>query len=475
MHKNTMNNPIKFGTDGWRAVIAKDFTFDNLSRISLATAKWIKSQAAELGKSPSVMIGFDCRFNGKLFAMHTANLLAQEGIKVFISPDFTSTPMVSLATSQRQTIAGIVITASHNPPEYSGFKIKGHFGGPAFPSMISQIEDYISDEVPEYKDLFEILLKEKKIEYYDQEALYINHLRQTFQIDKIKASKLNLAYDAMYGAGQNVMRKLLPQTLEHRCTYNPSFMGQAPEPIERNLIEFKKLIREKNIHWGLATDGDADRVGLFDENAFFVDSHHLILLLIIYLTEYKKLSGKVVYTFSCTQKIEQLCQKINLPYEVTKIGFKYIGEIMACENVLIGGEESGGIAVTGHLPERDGIYIGMMILDYMAESGKKLTELITDLYKKVGPFSVQRSDLHIHDADKSRIWDMLKTDSIQQIGGINVKSIQKLDGFKLLLDNNTWVMIRPSGTEPVLRIYAEAETANKANQIIDATRNIIKA
>lgn len=457
-----MIQTIKFGTDGWRAIIAKEYTFDNLARVVEATSIWLKT----ITETPSIILGYDCRFNGKLFAQHAANVFAQNGVKVFLSHTFASTPMVSLAAFKRQTTAGIIITASHNPAEYSGYKIKGGYGGPAYPSMIEAVEREIPDEAKEYEDKFTSLLDSKHIEYYDIEALYINHIKESFDLKAIRESGLRIGYDAMYGAGQHVIRKVLPDAICIHASFNPSFKGVAPEPIEKNLGVFEDLIRQEYIQVGLATDGDADRIGLYDENANFVDSHHILLLLIDYLVKYKGLTGKVVTTFSCTKKISRLCAHYNLPHQITKIGFKYICEIMLNENVIVGGEESGGLAVAGHIPERDGIFIGLTVMELMAKTGKKLTELIQDIYDIVGPFATGRNDLHLTEEKKQAIIAACKAGKFTQFGDYKVEQTEDLDGYKYHFANDAWMMVRPSGTEPILRVYAEAENKEKVADIL---------
>lgn len=476
-----MATPIKFGTDGWRAVIAREFTYANLARVTEATGLWLKQQTVNLSQQgqPQVMLGYDCRFEGAAFARACANQLAQQGIKVFLSPGFVSTPMVSLATLQRQCTAGIILTASHNPPEYSGFKIKAHYGGPATASIISAVEALIPDAAADYPDRFDALVESRQIEYYDMEALYLNHVKQTFDFAAIQQSGLAIGYDAMYGAGQTAMRKLFspkdfPQQHFLHAEFNPSFLGQAPEPIERNLGPFQALMRDKQIPWGLATDGDADRIGLFDERGRFIDSHHILLLLVHYLHQVKGMRGRVVFTFSCTNKIAKLCEAYGIPYTITKIGFKYIAEIMTQEPVLVGGEESGGIAVMGHAPERDGIYIGLMLLEAMAKSGKTLGQLIDEVYAVVGPFSVERNDLHLTEAQKQAVLKQAKGGGWRAFGPFNVMKEEATDGFKYHLQQNAqpvgWVLIRPSGTEPVLRVYAEAPDRATAEMILSATQ-----
>lgn len=467
-----MMSQIKFGTDGWRAIIADGYTVENLTRVTEATALWLKKHHAK----PSVMIGYDCRFNGPLFTRTVANVMAQMGVKVFVPNNFVSTPMVSLAVHKRQIDAGIVITASHNPPEYSGFKIKGSFGGPATPEMIAEVEALIPDEAGVFPMKFDALADGGMIEYFDMESVYMNHIRDSFDMKLIKESGLHIGYDAMYGAGQRAFRKALPNATLLHAEYNPSFMGTAPEPIEKNLGEFQQLIRENGIDIGLATDGDADRIGLFDEEGTFVDSHHILLLLVHYLAKAKGMTGKVVITFSVTPKVAKLAKMYSLPVQVTPVGFKYICEIMLNENVLVGGEESGGIAVAGHIPERDGIYIGLMVAEMMAHSGKKLTELVQEIYDIVGAFVFQRRDLHLPEAQKQAVIAQCKAGTFQDFGPYQVQLTEDLDGFKFTVQDEQWVMIRPSGTEPVLRIYAESSTREGANDILDhVIRTVLEA
>lgn len=455
---------IKFGTDGWRAIIAKEFTFENLARVTEATVTWLKSEFEQ----PSVVLGYDCRFIGNLFARHSANIFAQNGVKVFLSPSFVSTPMISLAAFKRQTSAGIILTASHNPAEYSGYKIKGGYGGPAYPSIIDAVESQIPEKAAIYSDKFEELVESKMIEYFDMEALYINHIKESFDIKLIRESGIKIGHDAMFGAGQKVMRKILPDTMMLHANFNPSFNGVAPEPIEKNLVQFEHLILQEGIQVGLATDGDADRIGLYDENAHFVDSHHILLLLINYMYNYKGMKGKVVTTFSCTKKIARLCEHYGLEHQITKIGFKYICEIMLNENVIVGGEESGGLAVAGHIPERDGIYIGLTVMELMAKTGKKLTELVQEIYDIVGTFATGRNDLHITEEKKQSVIADCKAGKFTKFGNYEVRQVEDLDGFKFHFDNDEWMMIRPSGTEPVLRVYAEAANSDLVNAILKA-------
>jgi phosphomannomutase len=307
----------------------------------------------------------------------------------------------------------------------------------------------------------------------DLESEYIDHVKKNFDLDSIRKSGLNLAYDAMYGAGQNVMRRLFPDITLLHCDDNPGFRGQAPEQIDKNLDEFRTLIKNaKNIDCGLVTDGDADRLGMYDGNGNFIDSHHIILLLIHYLVKYKGKKGKVCVAFSTTPKVEKICKHYGLPLETVKIGFKYICEIMLKEDVLLGGEESGGIAITGHIPERDGIWMGLVIWEFMAKSGKKLPELIKEVYDIVGAFSFERGDLHLKEDLKKKIVENTANNFYRSFGNYKVKRIEDLDGYKYFFDDNNdeWLLIRASGTEPVLRTYAESGTREGAFAILEAAR-----
>ena len=463
---------IKFGTDGWRAIIADDFTVENVARVTIATADWIIKN----NKTKKVVVGHDCRFAGELFAETATKVFAAKGIKVFLAKGFVSTPMISLGTKQFSASIGVIITASHNPPSYNGYKLKSEFGGPLSPVKVQEIEDIIPEKsaMDLQSKSIDDLIAEGKVEIIPLEQIYIDHVKKNFDLNMIQNSKLSLAYDAMYGAGQRVIPQILPSTILLHCDYNPSFKGQAPEPIHKNLIEFSELIKNtKSINCGLATDGDADRIGLYNSSGEFVDSHHIILLLIHYLVKYKKMSGKVVTAFSTTPRVKKMCDHYGLESEVVKIGFKYIADIMVDQDVLVGGEESGGIAIKGHIPERDGIWMGLVIWEFMAKSGKTLEELVAEIYAIVGSFAFERNDLHLKEEQKEKIVAQTKNGGWKNFGSYQVKNVESIDGFKYYFDNDEWVMIRPSGTEPVLRLYAESDTLTNARKIIDAVKETI--
>lgn len=461
---------IKFGTDGWRAIIAKDYTIENLHRVSKATADWLNKNY----ESPVVVIGYDCRFGGKMFAENSAAVLADQGIKVLMGHKFVSTPMISLGVVKLKGSMGVVITASHNPPSYNGFKLKADFGGPSSPETISEVESLIPDEVYTPEKSYAKHLEEGKIEVVDLEGIYLKEVEEKFDLDAIKNSGIGVAYDAMYGAGMDVLKRILPDAHLLHADFNPSFKGQAPEPLHKNLQELSSLIKENdNIHFGMATDGDADRIGLYNASGEFVDSHKTLLLLTHYQHKFKGLTGKVATTFSVTNKLRQLCNAYDLPIEITKIGFKYLCGIMVNENVIVGGEESGGIAISGHVPERDGIWIALTVLEFMAKTGKSLDDLMQEIYAVVGEFEFKRNDLHVENDLKWAIMDNCKAGKYTQFGSLQVERVEEIDGFKFFFSDDEWVMIRPSGTEPVLRVYCEAQDMNRVDEILGEVEKAI--
>lgn len=467
---HAMSN-IKFGTDGWRAIIADDFTVDNVRRVATATARWLLKNQKE---RPAAVVGHDCRFGGELFARTTAQILCAHNIKTYLAEGFVSTPMVSLGTRHHQAGMGVVITASHNPPAYNGYKLKGQHGGPSPAAVVAEVEALI----PEKNDVVPVSLQAYEagglLEYVDLESLYLQHVRNYFDLERINQAGIIVAYDAMYGAGQRVVPALLKNTILLHCDDNPSFRGQAPEPLDRNLGELASTIRNApgNVV-GLATDGDADRLGMYDEAGNFVDAHHIILLLLHYLHRYKKMTGKVVVAFSVSDKVKKMCLQYGLPVEVTPIGFKHISEKMVHEDVLLGGEESGGIAVKGHIPERDGIWDGLLLLEFMAHTGKTLQQLIAEVYDVVGAFSFDRLDLHLEESLKQQIIANCRAGKYRSFGRYQVLRTEDLDGYKYHFSNDEWVMIRPSGTEPLLRVYGEAPSRTAVTEMLNTVRQVV--
>lgn len=460
------DTPIEFGTDGWRAVIADDYTFTNLERVARATARWLH---ADYGPSPSIVLGHDTRFLGPQFARHAARALADEGVEVTMANSVVPTPAVSWATKATESDAGVVITASHNPPEYNGYKIKAHFGGPAPPKMIAAVEDAVQPaSANSSPPSLETLTENGAVETEDFRSQYLDALRHTLDIEAIIEADLTVAHDAMFGAGRGLVEALLgaDRVVPLHHDDNPGFHGTAPEPIAERLTELSETVAGSGCAVGLANDGDADRIGMVDENGDFVSSHRILSLLAKYLYEERGMRGSIVKTFSTTHMLDRMGERYDLPVETTPIGFKYIASTMAEENVLVGGEESGGIAASGHIPERDGIYIGLLITEMMVKRGKSLSALVDELLEQFGPHYNYRDDIHIREEQKERALDRLDAGGgLDEIDGRPVERVDTLDGFKHVMSDG-WLLIRPSGTEPVLRVYSESTSPEAAEALV---------
>lgn len=463
---------IKFGTDGWRGVIAKDFTLANVAKFAYGLARWL------IGKfpSPSAVIGYDTRFGGEMFMEAIAKILASKNIRVYISENFVSTPMVSLGVVKLKANCGVMITASHKSAKYNGIKMKADFGGPMPDLEIKDIENLISSE---YEFDLEMLnwnyfIEHGLIQYINLETIYLKNIYDHFDIEKIKKSKLNFAFDAMFGSAQSIFKKLMPEIKMFHCEMNPSFLGVPPEPLPKNLHVLEEyMVKKKNIDCALAVDGDGDRLALFDEKGNYIDSHHVLLLLVHYLAGYKKLAGKVLVGFSLSHKIEKLCRHYHLEVRRTPIGFKEFSHSILNDDILAAGEESGGISTGTYLPERDGVWIGITLWNWLVESGKKLSELMEEVHAITGKFAYERMDLELNKNIRNKVLESCRHQGYSNFGDFKITKTEDLDGFKYYLGDNQWVMIRASGTEPVIRIYAEAEDSDSVTTIINAVVNTI--
>ncbi len=460
------NTPIEFGTDGWRAVIADDYTFANLERVAQATASWLHD---DYGDAPSVVLGHDTRFLGAEFAERAARVLADAGVEVTLADSIVSTPAVSWATQAAGHDAGVVITASHNPPSYNGYKIKAHFGGPAPPEMIASVEAAVPDHTLDGTSLspFGTLAADGAVQTDGVRGGYLDALRDALNIGAIQGADLTIAHDAMFGAAQGLVEALLGDgVVSLRHDLNPGFHGVAPEPIADRLGELSDTVATSDAQVGLANDGDGDRIGMVDENGDFVSSHRILALLVKYLHEERGLTGSIVKTFSTTHLLDKMGARYGLDVETTPIGFKHIAPKMAEGDVLVGGEESGGIAAAGHIPERDGVYIGLLIVEMMVERGMTLSALVDELLEEFGPHYNYRDDIHIREDQKAGVLDRLDNQGgLDSVNGHAVEEVQTLDGFKHVTDRG-WLLIRPSGTEPVLRVYSEAESPKAAEALV---------
>ena len=458
---------IKFGTDGWRGVIARDFTFENLSRVAQATMDYLNREG--LGDK-GLIIGYDRRFLSRDFARRVAEIAVGNGIHVRLTEDYAPTPAVSWAVRETSSGAGVMITASHNPPEYNGFKIKEAFGGSALPATTRILEEIVAYNAENTRRVislpYEEALAKGAIELFDPCEGYFHQICRYVDIDLIAKAGIRAVVDPMYGAGSGFIPRLLPGVDEIHNSENPSFGGRPPEPIAQNLPELSALLKSGKYQVGLALDGDADRIGAVDENGDFFSSHSIFTVILRHLIEHKKLTGAVVKTVSTTRMVDLLAEKFGLELFETPIGFKHICELMLERDVLMGGEESGGLGVKGHIPERDGILLGLLLLEAVAVSGKGLRQLLDETMDDIGHFYYQRIDRRIEDAAKEQLIARLRFEPPTVIDGQRVVTTNFSDGFKFIFENGDWLLIRPSGTEPVLRLYSEAGTLDQVERFL---------
>ncbi len=463
---------IKFGTDGWRGVIARDFTFDNLALVAQATMDWLHREGlAEKG----LVIGYDRRFLSPEFARRVAEIAAGNDIRVWLTDSYAPTPAVSWAVKEQQAGAGVMITASHNPPTYNGFKLKELYGGSARPATTALMEQIVAynqeHNRPVHALPFDQVLSEGKVELFDAATGYLRQLARYVDLERIRKAAIPAVVDPMYGAGSGFLKRLL-EIDEIHGEENPGFGGCPPEPIGENLQELRVLLAAGRYRVGLALDGDADRIGAVDELGRFFSSHAIYTLLLKHLVERKGLWGGVVKTVSSTRMIDLLAARYGLPLFETPIGFKHICELMLERDILMGGEESGGLGVAGHIPERDGILMGLLLLETVAMSGQGLGEQLEAVMADIGQFFYRRLDVAIDNTAKATLLKRLQSEPPTAFAGRRVTAVNFSDGFKFIFDNGDWLLIRPSGTEPVLRLYSEAGDEAMVEQLLRAARQV---
>jgi alpha-D-glucose phosphate-specific phosphoglucomutase len=469
---------IRFGTDGWRAVIADTFTFSNLRLVAQAVADYVKNDLSPNGH-PEVVVGFDTRFLSDRFAMETARVLAANDIIAWLSRTDCPTPAISYNILARKAVAGVVITASHNPPRYSGFKLKAAYGGSALPEQCAEVERYLELQQeqargPNLMD-YDQAIEEDMIRRFNPTNMYYEHLESLVDLDKISSGELCIVADPMYGSGRTAIRAILSRSrcrvIEIRGEMNPGFGGIHPEPIRKYLDMLAATIQNHHADVGIATDGDADRIGAMDGQGNFVDPHTIMSLALHYLADKRRMTGDVVKTLSTTMMINRIAAHHGLTVHETPVGFNYIADHMMNGNVLIGGEESGGISINGHIPEGDGILMGLLLLEIIADAGVPLVDIVADLQAKFGPTCYQRTDFHLKKpVTKSEMVDQLAAAAPASMAGETVREVHTFDGIKFVLADDSWLLIRPSGTEPVLRVYAEARDAAMVQALLDAGR-----
>ena len=461
---------IRFGTDGWRAVISDEFTFENVRVVAQAIAdETIENYADEnpnKGIAPGIVIGFDTRFLSDRYAIAVAEVLAANGIKVLLAQADAPTPMVSYAIVHHKAHGGVMITASHNPPRYNGIKLKSAYGGSASPASVKAVEVRVSENQkngiePKRVEVSDAL-DSGLVERFDPFPAYDEHIRHIVDFDQIRRGKLRVAVDPMYGAGRVYLRELLSEAgcsvTELRGEMNPGFNGIHPEPIERHLGPLIEEIQQDSYHIGVATDGDADRIGAVDPTGSFIDPHGIMALMVEYLVHDRDMRGSIVKTVSTTQMLNRLARRYDLPIHETPVGFNHISDLMLKEQVLLGGEESGGISILGHIPEGDGVLMALLLVEMVAARQKTLSQQLEELMAAddIGHFYYARLDQPVKPFSKSKLVDRLASTCPPSINGTPVMEVNCRDGVKYVLEDDSWLLIRPSGTEPVLRIYAEA-------------------
>ena len=462
-----MSQEIKFGTDGWRGIIADDFTFDNVHRVASAIASYVlKYEEAQRG----VFIGYDARFASPRAAQIVAEVLAAAGIPVKLANDYTPTPAVSYAVKHQGAAGGVMITSSHNPWNWNGVKFKGKFGGSATPAIMKKIEEELASAAAPKG-------AKAAIEEVDLKKPYVDAVCRFADMDLIAKTKFKFAVDAMYGSGRGVLTGIFAERgVQHvaiRQELNPLFPGINPEPIEPHTAMLQETVVREKCDAGLATDGDADRIGAVAEDGSFVDSHKIFCVLLRWLLERKKWPGDVVRAFNTTRMLDRIAAKYGRKLHETSIGFKYIADLMMEGEILIGGEESGGIGYSRFLPERDGVLNCLLLANVMAEEGKPLGQLVADLQSEFGPHYYGRRDLHIPEDMKQNAIQRARAESTQTLGRYRVLKKEHLDGVKFFLDAPTngngadaWVLFRASGTEPLLRLYTEASSRELVGEFL---------
>ena len=479
---------IKFGTDGWRAIIGEEFTFDNVAKVAQAYADVISSSppspllhhAGEGWPKAGVRIpiGFDRRFLSEEFAKTVATVLAANGLAASLSKTYCPTPCISLTAKTTNAPGGVMIPASHNPYQWNGVKFKEGYGGSASPAFTAKVEAAIQADIKNgtspKKIPFEEGVQQGLIGSFDPLTEYVQALRSQIDLGVIKKADWKIAYDPLFGAGAGYLEKVLETPVrEIHQESNPGFRGLNPEPIDKNLSALMHLVRDKKFDVGLATDGDADRIGAVDERSNFVNSHQIFALILNHLIE-KGLRGDVVKTVSTTRMIDIIAARHNLKVHETPIGFKHICAKFLEITPLMGGEESGGIGIPSHVYERDGLLCALLLLEVMAVKKKRLGEILADLTKEIGPFHFRRDDVHLSIEDLARLREGGSKLNPDRVGGLKVREINRLDGTKFLLEDESWLLLRVSGTEPLVRIYAEASSPEKTHRLIEEGRALLR-
>lgn len=465
---------IVFGTDGWRGVIARDFTFE---RVAIVT-QGIANQVRKTGNRRGILVGYDTRFLSREFAELSAAVLANNGISVLFSEEPVPTPVVSFGVRRFQLDGAVMITASHNPFMFNGIKFKGDYGGSALPSFTKAVEEDINSGALKVNNnlSFKEFINSNKIRLINLKNEYLKQLKRIIDFKLLEKHKKKVVIDPMYGAGYKYLPIVFKEVLGWdvipiRAEINPSFGGYNPEPCLPNILPLIKTVIERRAKMGFAVDGDADRIGAVDEKGNFIDSHKIFALTLRYLVEKKGWRGDVAKTVTVSDMVQKLSEKYGLKTHTTPVGFKHICNLMLKGDILMGGEESGGIGITKHMPERDGILNALLLAEMSIAYNKPLSRLVKDLMDFIGFHIFKRVDLHIR--SREQLDRFLSDFSPETIAGLRVKKIDALDGKKIIFEDSSWLMFRLSGTEPVLRIYCESNSEKRLNQLIKSAKDFV--
>ncbi len=465
--------PIKFGTDGWRAVIADTYTYANVRRCAAGLGRYLLAQNRG---AQGIVIGYDTRFGSRDFAEVSASTLAALGLPAYLCDRPAPTPTVSYAILNRQAAGGVIITASHNPGKYNGFKFRPEYAGSARPEIVKEIEARVPEEADELQLPLALARQQGLALDFNPWPSYRAQLERLVDFDRVKAAGLRVAVDAMHGAGGGFWPELLAggetSVTELRGRPNPDFPGMHnPEPLAHNLTALAEVVKA-GADLGLAADGDADRLGVLDEQGHFVNPLQLYALLLLYMLEIRGLRGPIVRTITCTAMANKLAARYNLPVHETPIGFKYVGPKMVDTGAMFGGEESGGYAYGQHIPERDGFLSGLFLLDFMAVTGRTVRGLIDYLFEQIGPHYYDRIDLDYDAAERQAVLRRLEEARPDWLAGLTVTGRLTIDGFRFDLEDGGWLIVRFSGTEPLLRIYCETTHGERVTDLLDAGREL---
>ena len=465
-----MYTQIKFGTDGWRGIIAEDYTFENVRRCAQGMAQYL---IATKQTTRGLVVGYDTRFEAEEFAQAVAEVIAAHGIKVFLVDRPTPTPVISYSILDKKAHGAINLTSSHNPPIWGGFKVRADYAGAVAPEGLVQIEALI----PPPENIKRIKFAEAKakglVEIFDPKPAFLKQIDRLVNVDPLRKAGLKVAVDSMWGAGMGWFKEILAggttQVVEIHDVRNPAYPEMDhPEPIPPNVNGLMALVMREHAQVGLATDGDADRIGASTEKGVFIHQLQMYALLALYLLEVRGQRGPIVRTLNTTSMLDALGKRFNVPVYETSVGFKYVAPKIIETNALIGGEESGGYAFKGHVPERDGVVAGLFLLDFIVQTGKTPSQLLDHLFELVGPHYYERIDTDFPEDKRGEIVSRLQSAKPSEIAGFKVTGINTMDGFKYLFNDGGWLVIRFSGTEPIMRFYVETTQDNKRQDILDA-------